>query len=139
MLANWPVKDVRVICVSTGGHILGLGDLGTNVMGIPIGKLQLYTACAGVPPIVLLPVLLDCGTDNQQLLDDPLYLGLKQKRPTTDDLNAFVQEFVDAVQGLTQSAASTSKIGRAPMLSVCWLAPQTRSAATTMTFREPAA
>ena len=100
VLANWPVKDVRVICVSTGGRILGLGDLGTNGMGIPIGKLQLYTACAAVPPEVLLPVLLDCGTDNQQLLDDPLYLGLKQRRPTTDDLDAFVQEFVDAVQEL---------------------------------------
>ena len=98
VFANWPVKDVRVICVSTGGRILGLGDLGANGMGIPIGKLQLYTACASVPPQVLLPVLLDCGTDNQQLLDDPLYLGLKQKRPDTDELDAFVQEFIDAVQ-----------------------------------------
>ncbi len=100
VLANWPVKDVRVICVSTGGRILGLGDLGTNGMGIPIGKLQLYTACAAVPPAVLLPVLLDCGTDNQELLDDPLYLGLKQHRPSSDELDAFVQEFVDAVQDL---------------------------------------
>ena len=100
VLANWPVKDVRVVCVSTGGRILGLGDLGTNGMGIPIGKLQLYTACAAVPPEALLPILLDCGTDNQQLLDDPLYLGLKQKRPSTDDLDTFVQEFVDAVQEL---------------------------------------
>ena len=98
VLAHWPVEDVRVICVSTGGRILGLGDLGTNGMGIPIGKLQLYTACAAVQPDVLLPVLLDCGTDNQQLLDDPLYLGLRQHRPPTDELDAFVQEFVDAVQ-----------------------------------------
>ena len=98
VLANWPVKDVRVICVSTGGRILGLGDLGSNGMGIPIGKLQLYTACAGVPPELLLPVLLDCGTDNQGLLDDPLYLGLKQRRPSTGELDTFVQEFIDAVQ-----------------------------------------
>lgn len=98
VLAHWPVEDVRVICVSTGGRILGLGDLGTNGMGIPIGKLQLYTACAAVQPDVLLPVLLDCGTDNEQLLNDPLYLGLRQKRPSRDELDAFVQEFVDAVQ-----------------------------------------
>lgn len=98
VLENWPIDDVRVICVSTGGRILGLGDLGANGMGIPIGKLQLYTACAAVEPSVLLPVLLDCGTDNEALLNDPLYLGLKQHRPSTDELDAFVQEFVDAVQ-----------------------------------------
>jgi malate dehydrogenase (oxaloacetate-decarboxylating)(NADP+) len=98
VLRNWPGRDVRFICVSTGGRILGLGDIGANGMGIPIGKLQLYTACAAVPPDCMLPVLLDIGTTNAQLRADPLYLGLRQPPPSDAELDALTEEFVQAVE-----------------------------------------
>src|SRR5437764_7643222 len=98
VLRNWPVKDVRVICVTNAGRILGLGDLGANGMAIPIGKLQLYTAAAGVPPEGLLPMYLDSGTNNETYLRDPLYLGIRQRRPSAEELYPFVDEFVEAVQ-----------------------------------------
>src|SRR5580700_3901264 len=98
VLRNWPERDVRFICVSTGGRILGLGDIGANGMGIPIGKLQLYTACAAVPPDCVLPVLFDIGTTNDALRADPLYLGLREKPPSEAELDELVEEFVQAVQ-----------------------------------------
>jgi len=98
MMFNWPHDEVDVIVVTDGSRILGLGDLGSNGMGIPIGKLTLYVACAGINPHRVLPVMLDMGTDNPDLLNDPYYLGMQHPRLGEDDYIAAVDEFINAVR-----------------------------------------
>ena len=97
VIQNWPHHDVEITVVTDGSRILGLGDLGIDGMGIPVGKLSLYTACAGIHPLRTLPLCLDLGTSNKEKREDPLYMGSRREKVTAEEEAEFLDELMAAL------------------------------------------
>jgi malate dehydrogenase (oxaloacetate-decarboxylating)(NADP+) len=124
VIANWPEPHVEITVITDGSRILGLGDLGINGMGIPIGKLALYTACAGIRPEVTLPLTLDLGTSNRAFREDPMYMGSRRDKVSPEEEQDFLDELMAALTerwpgyvGTDLHVASCHRLTRKPDLA----------------------